>query len=97
MYPTQNLGTSHADDLMYLYQMTPIIDLIPSDRDKQMSRDMVRMWTNFAKYGDPNDPGESLWKASRAIDTSDNLYLVIAEESRMERFVDLERFKFWRR
>ena len=96
MYPTQNLGTGHADDLMYLFQMTPIIDLIPSNMDKQISRDMVRMWTNFATHGDPNNPGENVWKAAQAETAPDNLYFVIDEEPRMERLVELDRFRFWK-
>ena len=96
MYPTQNLGTGHADDLMYLFQMTPIIDLIPSSMDKQVSKDMVRMWTNFAIHADPNGKGKKVWKAAKKNDL-DNLYYVIDENSRMENLEELDRFKSWRK
>lgn len=42
-------GISHADELLYLFYL-------PSDQDlrqRNMSRKMTKLWTNFAKYGDP--------------------------------------------
>eukprot|EP00092_Neocalanus_flemingeri_P021127 GFUD01022894.1.p1 GENE.GFUD01022894.1~~GFUD01022894.1.p1 ORF type:complete len:581 (+),score=136.25 GFUD01022894.1:59-1801(+) len=96
MYPTQSLGTSHGDDLMYLFQMTPIIDLIPSSMDKKVSRDMVTMWTNFAKNGDPNgEDRDWVWYAAGAEDVFDNVYFIIDKDLRMEKVEELDRFKLW--
>ena len=95
-FSTTNLGACHADEMIYLFQITPIIDLVPTNKDKQMSKDMVRMWTNFATYGDPNGRGEQIWKAAKTDEKLDKDYFVINEESRMETLEELVRFKYWR-
>ena len=98
MYPTQNLGTGHADDLMYLFKITPIIDLIPSSMDKKVSKDMVIMWTKFAKYGDPNGKEkERAWSPAVGEDGFDNLYFIIDKDLRMQNLDELDRFKLWRK
>ena len=43
-----------------------------SQRDMEMSLKMTTMWTNFAKFGDPTPPDQSLdftWEAATAEDT----------------------------
>ena len=95
-FSSPDLGVCHADDVMYLFQMTPIVDLIPTSMDKQVSRDMVRMWTDFARYGNPNGRGEHKWKAAKPDGESDNHYYIISEESRMENLEELQRFQFWK-
>ena len=55
------------------------------DEDHQVSRQMVRYWTNFAKTGDPN--GEDLPMWPRFDDASQNT-LVISPVSQSEPGVD---------
>ena len=82
---------------MYLFQVTPIVDSIPSSMDKKVSKDMVMMWTNFAKTGDPNgNTGEMLWYSAGPEEDLDNEYFIIDEELRMAHLEDLDRFKMWR-
>jgi len=96
-YPTQNLGACHADDLMYLFQVTPLVNLIPSSLDIRVSRDMVKMWANFAKNGDPNDEdGDRIWKPAKPEEGFENSYFIIDEEMRMENVENLNRFKLWK-
>ncbi|XP_026747785.1 acetylcholinesterase-like [Trichoplusia ni] len=45
-------GTTHADELGYLFDMS-MFDTNISDADQLMIDRMTSLWTNFAKYGDP--------------------------------------------
>lgn len=53
-YPPIPHGVNHADEMIYLY-----IYPFPSDppfldeREKKLSKKMIQVWTNFAKYGNP--------------------------------------------
>ena len=53
-FPSAGLGAAHADDLLYLFPLTPVLNLIPAPQDQQLSENMVKLWTNFARDGDPN-------------------------------------------
>lgn len=48
-------GTSHADDLLYLFPchktIPELLSSIPSDEDKQVTRLMTKLWVNFATTG----------------------------------------------
>jgi len=93
MYPTEGLGACHADDLIYLFQMTPIINMIPSTSDRKVSEDMVKMWVTFAQTGDPNSEGENTWTQAELDNEFD--YFVIDEHSRMEKREELKRLNVW--
>ncbi|XP_026747786.1 bile salt-activated lipase-like [Trichoplusia ni] len=45
-------GTTHADELGYLFDMS-MFDTNISDADQLVIDRMTSLWTNFAKYGDP--------------------------------------------
>ena len=57
---------------------------------------MVRMWTNFAAYGDPNGTGEKIWKAVKTDEKYEKDYFIINEEPRMKTLEELSRFNHWR-
>jgi len=46
-------GASHGADLPYLFEMAlPMITLPPlDDHSMEVSKKMLKMWINFAKYG----------------------------------------------
>lgn len=47
-------GASHADDAFYLNRFNVgVAPALPSDHAFTISRIMVRLWSNFAKYGNP--------------------------------------------
>ncbi|CAG2113622.1 unnamed protein product [Medioppia subpectinata] len=54
---TEESGIGHAMDIPFVFgmpfggQMAAAFD----ETDRQFSRDVMRMWTNFAKYGKPDD------------------------------------------
>ena len=72
----------------------PVVDMLPSDEDKDVSRRMVRLWTNFAKNHDPNEPGgDTEWERSTV--DGENMYYVIDRKSGMEERQEVDRFRHW--
>ena len=55
-------GVSNGDELLLMFTMPklpPPMGTGPvSDRDKKVSFNLLRMWTNFAKMGRPTGPKE---------------------------------------
>lgn len=47
-------GAVHADDIFYLFSVTSVPPpLFPTNESIMTRRRMVRLWTNFAKFGNP--------------------------------------------
>lgn len=45
-------GASHADDIFYLFKVAKLTPpLLPNNSAVKTRQRMVRLWTNFAKYG----------------------------------------------
>lgn len=94
-------GVCHTDDMFYLFgsKVFPTDDSDQTDRSFQMRQKMCRMWTNFAKYGNPTpDTDTSLpikWKPIDN-DSSDNNCLLIDDEIKMIKNPDEHRVKFWK-
>ncbi|KAK3583366.1 hypothetical protein CHS0354_038985 [Potamilus streckersoni] len=63
-YPKWVKGT-HGDELPYIFG-APLVDgtspfpLQYNNAEKSLSENMMRLWTNFAKTGDPNIPDEEV-------------------------------------
>lgn len=56
-------GTAHSDDLIPLFpfRKTVFFSTIPSRQDRELTKLMTRMWTNFARFGDPNGQENPIW------------------------------------
>ncbi|KAK7090069.1 acetylcholinesterase-like [Littorina saxatilis] len=53
------MGTLHGDEIHYVFGMPLDADRGYSEKEKQLSKRIMRFWSNFAKTGDPNrGPGE---------------------------------------
>jgi para-nitrobenzyl esterase len=52
----RSAGAYHSADLAYVFGNVDKVGLDWQEEDRQLSRTMVRFWTNFAKSGDPNQP-----------------------------------------
>jgi len=51
-------GVSHVDELLMLFYSHNLpYDAVFDQKDRQVARNMVKLWTNFAKTGDPNGDG----------------------------------------
>lgn len=81
-----------------------MLDLSKDSPAAKMRSTMCKLWTNFAKYQNPtpafNNPLDVVWNPVKFHDpnskTVDFDYLVIDEESKMEKNVNGERMNFWR-
>ena len=54
LVPREYEGAVHADDIFYLFSVTSIPPpLFPTNESIMTRRRMVRMWSNFARTGNP--------------------------------------------
>ena len=54
-------GAYHSGDLALVFGSLDKVGYDWSDEDQVVSEQMVTYWTNFAKTGNPNLPGEDVW------------------------------------
>ena len=52
--PGEASGVCHGDELLYLFQVIPILQLLPTASDQAVSRSMVSWWANFAREHRPD-------------------------------------------
>ncbi|KAF7280919.1 hypothetical protein GWI33_005385 [Rhynchophorus ferrugineus] len=91
-------GVGHADDLFHLFHtfFTPTIEK-GSQEDLYIQR-FVKMWTNFAKYGDPtpHDNDEILNSIKwTQFNPEEKHFLDIGHDLKMTGDVDRERMQLW--
>ncbi|XP_013162744.1 PREDICTED: esterase E4-like [Papilio xuthus] len=91
-------GASAGDELCYLFMCNPrkVYKKLLEDEDSEEIKvltNMVKMWTNFAKTGNPTPPGSNFtWKPA----TKDNREcLVISDELEMKSNINEDIVKFW--
>ncbi|XP_062410097.1 bile salt-activated lipase-like [Sardina pilchardus] len=75
IYPSW-MGADHADDLQYVFGKPFATPLGYWPKHRDVSRYMIRYWTNFAKTGDPNK-GESVPVNWPAFTTANHEYVDI--------------------
>jgi para-nitrobenzyl esterase len=54
-------GAVHSEEMVYVFQHLNQAALPWTAADRALSDALATYWTNFAKRGDPNGPGEPLW------------------------------------
>jgi para-nitrobenzyl esterase len=52
-------GAAHATELQYLFELPQSVDL--NAGQIELSENMIRYWTQFARSGNPNAPGLPFW------------------------------------
>nr|AJP62564.1 carboxylesterase [Oxya chinensis] len=92
-----DLGVAHGDDLFYLFSDNPYYPTSGSmpQKDYEIVQTMTKLWTNFAKTGNPtpdNDPVH--WP--RVTSDGELEYLDIGEQLQVKRGLFQERVDFWR-
>ncbi|KAK9875460.1 hypothetical protein WA026_007854 [Henosepilachna vigintioctopunctata] len=90
-------GSCHADDLGYLFDSIISIHVKPNSREDKMIKSMVKLWTNFAKYGNPTpqhleEENEILWYP---VDQKHHHFLDIGDKLIMKMNPFEARNKFW--
>ncbi|XP_053686889.1 esterase B1-like [Sabethes cyaneus] len=98
-------GASHTDELFYMYKSGFLPKLEEKCDEVTVRQNMIKLWTNFAKFGDPTpDEDDSIsfkWlpiKSSKRTAGNFNLdCLEIGLQPRMVRNPCNERLNFWRR
>ncbi|KAH8326234.1 hypothetical protein KR067_004032 [Drosophila pandora] len=95
-------GVCHGDELGYLFKFGFFnLSLDPKSMEVQVKNRMVRMWTNFAKYGSPTPDTEdsNLTTKWAPIDPSNVMnslnYLDISANLAMKTNPEPERQRFW--
>ncbi|KAK4885073.1 hypothetical protein RN001_001344 [Aquatica leii] len=94
-------GVAHSDDLSYFFNSTVTPKIIPNSVEDKIIKTCVTLWTNFAKYGNPNSPiKDSLinihWKPTEKnnlhfLDIGENITVGInPEENRINFWKQLE-------
>lgn len=91
------LGAGHADELSYLFKSKFVSEVKPGSLVETIIIRMSRLWTNFAKYADPNPKEkdgflEIEWKP---VAKNELNYLNIDDELTVGVNPDGERIEFW--
>jgi para-nitrobenzyl esterase len=61
--PRYGYGSPHGQEVAYVFKHLDPNNSQTSKSDLAISEAMATYWTNFAKYGDPNDENVPLWPA----------------------------------
>ncbi|XP_045460272.1 juvenile hormone esterase-like isoform X2 [Harmonia axyridis] len=90
-------GVCHADDLFYLFKTQLNGEIEPDSIEDKAVRRFCRLWTNFARYGNPNSPHADpllpvTWKT---FSNRSKNYLEIGEELKAMTEPLMERMQFW--
>jgi para-nitrobenzyl esterase len=59
--PGDSAGAFHSSELWYIFRTLKHCWRPLTQGDTQLSKTMVKYWTNFAKYGNPNGKGKTVW------------------------------------
>lgn len=97
---------SHADDIYYIFggQLVDKVTLEPDSREAKMRKIICKLWTNFAKFGDPtpvhDNPLPFRWSAIGPIERDQREFnvdcLIINDDMKMVRNFNQSRMDFWR-
>ncbi|ODM94391.1 Fatty acyl-CoA hydrolase precursor, medium chain, partial [Orchesella cincta] len=71
-------GIAHVDDLLYLFQLIPLL----TAKDWAVSERYVKYWVNFATYGNPNGPGD-IDEPFPRYNAADHRFLIINETDKV--------------
>lgn len=94
----QVAGVAHADDLFYLFTTFFTPKIVEGSIEDKYVQKFVKLWTNFAKYGNPTPEIDenfngATWKPVSK-DSMDG-YFVIDKETKMSENVEKSRMEFW--
>lgn len=89
-------GAAHTEDLNYLFKDHSVASIVPGSLEDKNIYKMVKLWTNFAIYGNPTARTDSVlnvvWPAANRRNIN---YLEIGNEFRVGKYPDKDRVVFW--
>ncbi|XP_046396629.1 juvenile hormone esterase-like [Ischnura elegans] len=91
-------GANHLDDLIYLFYPSELFPFIENDSpEASFSKRLVKLWTNFAKTGNPTPSEDGVDGVKWASYTPSELeYMEIGEELSMKKALRQERVAIWK-
>ncbi|XP_049779935.1 cholinesterase-like isoform X1 [Schistocerca cancellata] len=92
---TSQWGVGHGGELsMIFYQKNQDYNFDPESEEEKVRRNMLRLWTNFAKYGNPTPEADPvIWEP---YDQSSRSYLLMQANFTLAHDRLGERLGFWR-
>lgn len=97
-YTANRTGASHADDLYYLFKHEESIPIVEGSVEDLCVDKLVKLWTNFAKYGNPTPRGkrDSIINVEWPAAEKNSLrFLEIGNSFSLGRDPEKERVEFW--
>ncbi|KAM3956355.1 LOW QUALITY PROTEIN: bile salt-activated lipase-like [Aphomia sociella] len=88
-------GASHADELFYLFN-SKVWPFPISKRDQKMIETLTKLWTNFAKHGDPTPPQSDLPVRWMPSSKENKNFLYIDDELKMGPMPNPESYELWK-
>jgi len=89
-------GVCHADDIFYLFTTKLPIPIWPSDHAATVRNRYIRLFTNFAKFGNPTPTTdnliETIWPQ---YDAKDEAYIDIGYDLKIKNHHNQERLEVW--
>ncbi|XP_019632301.1 PREDICTED: cholinesterase 2-like [Branchiostoma belcheri] len=87
-------GAQHTSEIAMVFGLPLDSSQNYTPDEDRLSRTMMRFWTNFAKTGDPNDPGTETWPPYNQTDQS---YIVLdTQPVRVAQWPRTRPCAFWR-
>lgn len=96
IYGIASPGVCHGDDLGYLFQVHQVhVEIEPGSPEEIGFRRFVKLWTNFAKNGNPNNTRDPLTPVHWKPVSKDLHFLDIGLELTAGSNPESERLRFW--
>lgn len=98
MHIFDSIGACHADELSYLFKCRMLPgDMEPDSPEEVISKRLVKLWTNFARFGNPNskEDDELLNVEWEPVGRDDLNYLNIDRDLSVGVNPEAARMEFW--
>nr|WCC58149.1 carboxylesterase [Pharsalia antennata] len=89
-------GACHADDLGYLFKNAMTPPLQPGSAEDIAVRRFVKLWTNFAKYGNPTPNEKELGITWKPVKAGELNFIDIGKDLTSEVDPEPERMQLWK-
>ncbi|XP_050672387.1 cholinesterase 2-like isoform X3 [Leptidea sinapis] len=90
---SQIKGASHVDEIFYLFKNVFNTDIHnDNERARQAIYDVTKLWTDFAKTGNPSSGGDIKWPPYTI---QNKEYLIINNSYQVGRYPDQQNIEFW--